>query len=205
MIKKYLKIGAVSLLALLIAGVFILYRNNKNLQEELSISMSNQKAYVAENSSLKEENQVFKFTVEQLNYYNDSILQKMNEVREELNIKDKNLKALQYIKTNSTKADTIVFTDTIFKSPSLKLDTVLSDNWYSLKLGLEYPSTIKVSPSFISEKYLITSSRKETINPPKKWWWQRLFQKKHTILEVNIVEKSPYIETSESKFIEIIE
>ena len=52
--------------------------------------MSNQKAFIAENSSLKEENRVFKFTVEQLNYYNDSILQKMNEVRKELKIKDGN-------------------------------------------------------------------------------------------------------------------
>lgn len=52
--------------------------------------MSNQKAFIAENSSLKEENRAFKFTVEQLNYYNDSILQKMNDVRKELKIKDCN-------------------------------------------------------------------------------------------------------------------
>ena len=52
--------------------------------------MSNQKAFIAENSSLKEENRVFKFTVEQLNYYNDSILQKMNEIRKKLKIKDGN-------------------------------------------------------------------------------------------------------------------
>ena len=52
--------------------------------------MSNQKAFIAENSSLKEENRVFKFTVEQFNYYNDSILQKINEIRKELKIKDGN-------------------------------------------------------------------------------------------------------------------
>ena len=56
----------------------------------MSISVSNEKAFIAENSSLKNENRVFKFTVEQLNYYNDSILQKMNEVRKELKIKDFN-------------------------------------------------------------------------------------------------------------------
>ena len=33
---------------------------------------------------------MFKFTVEQLKYYNHSILQKMNEVRNELKIKDGN-------------------------------------------------------------------------------------------------------------------
>ena len=40
---------------------------------------------------MKEENKVFKFTVEQLNYYNDSILEKMNEVRKELKIKISNM------------------------------------------------------------------------------------------------------------------
>ena len=56
----------------------------------MSTSISNEKAFIAENSSLKNENRVFKFTVEQLNYYNNSILQKMNEVRKELKIKDGN-------------------------------------------------------------------------------------------------------------------
>ena len=55
----------------------------------MSISVSNEKAFIAENSSLRDENMVFKFTVEQLNYYNDSILKKMNEVRKELKIKKK--------------------------------------------------------------------------------------------------------------------
>ena len=55
----------------------------------MSISVSNEKAFIAENSSLRDENMVFKFTVEQLNYYNDSILKKINEVRKELKIKKK--------------------------------------------------------------------------------------------------------------------
>jgi hypothetical protein len=205
MIKKYLKAAALILLSVSIIEVLVLYNNNKNLEEELSTAMTNQKAYVSENSSLKEEAKVFKLTIEQLNYYNDSIIQKMNQVRESLNIKDKNLKSLQYIKTTSIKTDTLIFRDTIFNNVSLKLDTIIKDNWYSLSIGLEYPNIIKVSPSFISEKYLVTNSKKETVNPPKKYWWQRLFQKKHTIIEVNIVERSPYIETNESKFIEIID
>lgn len=52
--------------------------------------MTNQKEFITGNTSLKEENRAFRFTVEQLNYYNDSILQKMNEVRKELKIKDGN-------------------------------------------------------------------------------------------------------------------
>ena len=77
-------------MSLLALSVYILYTNNQKLKEKISISVSNEKAFIAENSSLKNENMVFKFTIEQLNYYNDSILQKMNNVMNELKIKDFN-------------------------------------------------------------------------------------------------------------------
>ena len=81
MVKKYIRIGIVILVSLLSISVYTLYTNTQKLKEETSILISNQKAFIAENSSLKKENRIFKFTVEQLNYYNDSILQKMNDVR----------------------------------------------------------------------------------------------------------------------------
>ena len=87
---KYIKIIIAVLVVSLSIGSYILYTKNQSLKEELSISVSNEKAFIVENSSLKEENRAFKFTVEQLNYYNDSILQKMNEVRKQLKIKDGN-------------------------------------------------------------------------------------------------------------------
>ena len=204
MVKKYIRIGVIVLTSLLAVSTYTLYNRNQDLREEISVSMSNQKAFIAENSSLKEENRVFKFTIEQLNYYNDSILQKMNEVRKKLNIKDDNLKQMQYLLSEATKKDTIVFRDTLFREPTLDIDTLVGDKWYQMKLGLKYPSTITTDPKFVSEKYIITSLKKETINPPKKCWLLRLFQKKHTILEVNVIEKNPYIENKNSKFIEVI-
>lgn len=204
MVKKYIRIGIVILISLLAVSTYTLYNRNQDLREEISVSMSNQKAFIAENSSLKEENRVFKFTVEQLDYYNDSILQKMNDVRKELKIKDDNLKQMQYLLSEAAKKDTIVFRDTLFREPALDIDTLIGDKWYQMRLGLKYPSTITTSPKFISEKYIMMDYRKETINPPKKCWLLRLFQKKHTILEVNVIEKNPYIENKNSKFIEVI-
>lgn len=183
-------------------GSYILYIKNQSLKEELSISVSNEKAFIAKNTSLKEENRAFKFTVEQLNYYNDSILQKMNDVRKELKIKDSNLKQMQYLLSVSTKKDTVLFTDTIFKDKDLALDTIIGDKWYSMKLNLEYPNRIITEPSFISEKYIVVSRKKETINPPKKFFISRWFQKKHWVMEVNVVEKNPYIKDSNNRFIE---
>ena len=205
MVKRYISIGIVILMSLLAVSIYTLYNRNQDLEEEISVSMSNQKAFIADNSSLKEENRVFKFTVEQLNYYNDSILQKMNDVRKELRIKDDNLKQMQYLLSEATKKDTIVFRDTLFREPTLDIDTLVGDKWYNIRLGLKYPNLITTNPTFISEKYIIVNKKKETINPPKKFFLFRWFQRKHWVMEVNIKEKNPYIKEVNNKFVEIIE
>lgn len=205
MVKKYIRIGIVILVSLLSISVYTLYTYNQKLKEETATLISNQKAFIAENSSLKNENRVFKFTVEQLNYYNDSILQKMNDVRKELKIKDKNLKQLQYLLSVSTKKDTVLFTDTIFRDKSLALDTIIGDKWYNIRLGLKYPFYIYTEPTFTSEKYIIVNKKKETVNPPKKFFLFRWFQRKHWVMEVHIKEKNPYIKETNNKFVEIIE
>ena len=192
-------------MSLLAVSTYTLYNRNQDLEEEISVSIYNQKAFIAENSSLKEENRVFKFTIEQLNYYNDSILQKMNDVRKELKIKDKDLKQMQYLLSEATKKDTIIFRDTLFKEPSLNIDTLIGDKWYNIRLGLKYPNLITTNPTFISEKYIIVNKKKETINPPKKFFLFRWFQRKHWVMEVNIKEKNPYIKEVNNKFVEIIE
>ena len=205
MVKKYIRIGIVILVSLLTISTYTLYTNNQKLKKEISTSISNQKAFMIENTSLKEENKVFKFTIEQLNYYNDSILQKMNDVRKELKIKDDNLKQMQYLLSKSVKRDTIVFRDTLFIEPSLDIDTSIGDKWYNIRLGLKYPNLIYVEPSFISEKYVLINKKKETIMPPKKFFLLRWLQKKHWVMEVHIEEKNPYINEINNKFINIIE
>ena len=174
------------------------------MQDKLSVSVSNEKAYADENSILKDKNRVFKFTVDQLEYYNDSLLTKMNDVRKELQIKDKDLKQMQYLLSEAQKKDTVIFRDTLFRDPLIKVDTLLGDRWYQMKLGLRYPSTIITEPKFISEKYIIVDYRKETIEPPKKCFLARWFQKKHKVVEVEVVEKNPYIVNKQQRFIEIV-
>ena len=182
-----------------------IWNERQDLKKEVCTLRNNQKAFIAENSSLKDESRAFKFTIEQLNYYNDSILQKMNDARKELKIKDKNIKQLQYLLSVSTKKDTVLFTDTIFRDKSLALDTIIGDKWYNIRLGLKYPNLIYTEPTFTSEKYIIVNKKKETINPPKKFFLFRWFQKKHWVMEVHIKEKNPYIKETNNKFVEIIE
>ena len=204
-IRKYIGITALALISVLGVTTYIQYKKVKSLNIELSISKSNEKAFIEENNELKDRNLAFKFTIDQINYLNDSLITKMNEVRKELKIKDKDLKQMQYLLSTAQKTDTIVFRDTLFRDRNLQIDTLLGDSWYNIKLGLRYPNLITTTPTFKSEKYIVTSTRKETIKPPKKCAIARWFQKKHKVVEVIIHEKNPYITNKETRFIEIVE
>lgn len=204
-IRKYIGIIALALILGLGVTTYVQYEKVNSLKTELSISKSNEKAFIAENNGLKEENIAFKFTIDQLNYFNDSLTTKMNEVRKELKIKDKDLKQMQYLLSQAQKTDTIRFRDTLFIDKNLQLDTLIGDEWYNIRLGLQYPNLITTTPTFKSETYIITSSKKETINPPKKCAIARWFQKKHKVIRVEVIEENPYIENKQQRFIEIIE
>lgn len=202
--RKYIIAFIVLVIVFLSFSIRYLQVKNDLLKEENSILTNNQKAYVKENSILKKDAILFKFTIEQLNYYNDSILIEMKKVQKDLKIKDDQLKAIYYLNSQASKKDTVVFRDTLFRDPYLRIDTIIGDMWYSQNLSLRYPDTIITNPTFISDKYIILNTDKQTVDPPKKFFIARWFQKKQTIIEVNVVEKNPYIKTKEQKFIEII-
>ena len=54
MVNKYIRIGIVIFVSLLAISTYTLYTNNQKLKEEISVSMSTQKAFITENTSLKE-------------------------------------------------------------------------------------------------------------------------------------------------------
>ena len=200
--NKYLVITIIVLLAIIGAG----WQQMQHANRMWEIAEANVKAYSEELSTSKNKNVALQLTVDQLSYFNDSVLQALDETRKELKIKDKNLKALQAIISGFTRRDTvtIVQVDTLFKEPTLDIDTLIGDAWYNLQLGLKYPSMIAIKPYFKSEKHIIVSSKKETVNPPKKFFLLRWFQRKHVVLHIDIVEKNPYVENENSKYVEIL-
>lgn len=203
-LKSWIYIGTAVLILGMIGVISLQSSRIDNLKEDLSISIANEKALFADNDSLNNKGRTLQLTVEQLNYINDSIIVKMNEVRKKLKIKDKNIKELEYQLSEAKKTDTLIFRDTLFRNPELKIDTTLRDKWYSLNLKLEYPSTVIASPKFISERYVVQSLKKETIKPPKKCWLGRLFQKKQNVLITEIKENNPYIEVKESRYVKVL-
>ena len=99
----------------------------KKLNREVAEAVTNIKAYELENSALKDDTIEFQYTIEQLNYSKDSLNQRINKLRKELNIKDKDIQKLQYIVSENQKKDSIVVRDTIFIK-DVKVDTTLTDD-----------------------------------------------------------------------------
>lgn len=185
----------------LIGAIVVVVKDKGTMEDNWKTATANVKAYDELLSSSRNKSVAYQLTIDQLNYAKDSILQELNNTRKQLKVKDGSVKSLQYITTTVEKTDTITLQDTVF-CDKVNIDTLLGDKWYNVSMQLKYPDTVVVSPSFRSEKSIVVSTKKETVNPPKKLWILRLFQKKHKVLQVDVVEKNPYATDSESRYVE---
>lgn len=192
------------LLLFFIGSIYTFIDSYFEYKREHELKVINYKALNANIDSLKHHNRILYYSVEDLEYSNDSITKELLKTKEELKIKDSRIKSLYYIKSKAEKRDTIYIKDTILRE-NTSIDTIISDKWYSNRLKIYYPNVITSSPSFISEKHVVINTKRETVKSPSPIFFIRWFQKKHTVVEVNVVEKNPYIKETENKFIEIIE
>lgn len=202
--KRYIYIGITIVVTVLALQLCLERKDRKNIEQKWKDATENVKTYSELFSSSDNKNRAYKLTVEQLESSKDSIFQELCRVKDSLKIKDSRLKSLHYISSAYSKTDTITFTDTLFRDPQMELDTLVSDEWYSIKMNMKYPSTVIVQPEFKSEKNIIVSMKKETVNPPKKFFLLRWFQKKHYVLNVDIVEKNPYVKDMNNRYVEIV-
>ena len=186
-------------------GTTVVVMNNRidKLNTEVAEATTNIKAYELENLALKDNTIEFQYTIEQLNHSKDSLNQKINKLRKDLKIKDKDIQKLQYVLSENQKKDSIIVHDTLFIE-KVKIDTTLSDDWSKLHLQLEFPNKVVTEYSFKNESLVTTYLKKETIKPPHKCIFVRWFQKKHKMIYVEVNEQNPYCEIKEQKFINII-
>ena len=176
----------------------------RRIQRKLELATANLKAYDKRLSSTMNANIAYRLTVDQLKHSQDSVMTELNKVRKELGIKDKRLQALGSLTSSFSRVDTVLLKDTIFRDSSLSLDTVIGDEWYQAYLGLRYPGGVILSPEFKSEKYIVVSTKRETINPPKKFFLLRWLQKKQNVLNIDVIERNPYVKEQKSNYIEIL-
>lgn len=203
--KIKLIIGLIIVAIIVGLGTTVAVMNNRidKLNTEVAEATTNIKAYELENLALKDNTIEFQYTIEQLNHSKDSLNQKINKLRKDLKIKDKDIQKLQYVLSENQKKDSIIVHDTLFIE-KVKIDTTLSDDWSKIHLQLEFPNKIVTEYSFKNESLVTTYLKKETIKPPHKCIFVRWFQKKHKMIYVEINEQNPYCEIKEQKFINII-
>ena len=202
--KKYFIIVCVIAFIGLIGSLVYNIHESKTYEDKWKTAVANVKACDELLSDSKNKSTAYELTINQLNNAKDSTIRELNELKKKLKIKDKDLISAQNIKTGYSRTDTIHFTDTIFRDKELSIDTIIGDEWYKAKVALKYPHTIIINPTFTSDKSIIVSTKKETVNPPKKLWILRLFQKKQTVLNVDVIEKNPYVQRESSRYIKII-
>lgn len=203
--KIKLIIGLIIVAIIAGLGTTVVVMNNRidKLNTEVAEATTNIKAYELENLALKDNTIEFQYTIEQLNHSKDSLNQKINKLRKDLKIKDKDIQKLQYVLSENQKKDSIIIHDTLF-TEKIKIDTTLSDDWSKLHLQLEFPNKVVTEYSFKNESLVTTYLKKETIKPPHKCIFVRWFQKKHKMIYVEVNEQNPYCEIKEQKFINII-
>lgn len=201
--RKYMYLALILVLSALLVRGYKIYNDAQRYKGLYDKEKQNVEAYENLNSSLNKDIKEFQLTIDELRNSKDSINRELASQIEARKIKDKTVQSIQYTTSIASKTDTIVLIDTIFKRP-VDVDTIVGDEWYNLKLGLKYPSTIITQPTFKSEKYVVIHTKKEYNKKPSKIFFIRWFQKKHTSVVVDVEEKNPYIENGESRFVKII-
>lgn len=195
--KKYIII----ILIALICGLTCLnmYQCNRynNEREQYEYAINNIKSL---NNQLNDRCIALQLSVDQLSYFNDSTIQQLDSLRKELKIKDNKIKQLGRIQQKVYIYDTLVLQDTILQT-NLSLDTCFGDQWYTICLSLQYPGCISVDNTMNLNTDCLLYVKRETVNPPCKTWIGRLFQKKHNVYTMQIVEHNPYAKITENKLI----
>lgn len=187
-----------------ISAIMFYQKQINNLKTSLDYAENNVKAYASLNDSITQNNRVFSLKIEDLTRLNDSLFLEMKNVSNRLKIRENQIKQMQYLMDSYNRVDTVfVKGDTIFKEPEFKLDTTFGDQWGKTRLQLEYPNIITVGHSYANKKHIIFASYKEPVKE-RKWFLPRWFTRKRTYVEATVVDENPYVETKETRFINII-
>lgn len=212
-LMSHKKIAFKALLSLLV-GLLVMfsiniYKQNKRLSKSLEMAQNNIEAYQGILNGSQQANNVLKLDMSQLRNINDSLIQKIDSVREQLKLKPK------VIKTTATQTQTIyvtaskgvrgqdiiktiqrdtVYKDTIQINPLTKIDYTIGKDTVSVNLDIK------------NQQFLYVYKHRQYKN--KKSFIKRLFTldfKKVDMYKYQIVNTNDIIKTSDVRVIEAID
>lgn len=212
-LMSHKKIAFKALLSLLVGLLVVfsinIYKQNKRLSKSLEMAQNNIEAYQGILNGSQQANNVLKLDMSQLRNINDSLIQKIDSVREQLKLKPK------VIKTTATQTQTIyvtaskgvrgqdiiktiqrdtVYKDTIQINPLTKIDYTIGKDTVSVNLDIK------------NQQFLYVYKHRQYKN--KKSFIKRLFTldfKKVDMYKYQIVNTNDIIKTSDVRVIEAID
>lgn len=191
-----------AVVAILVLALAILIKRVGSLASDRDNYAATAKAYAQEREAYDGSSRVFRMTIDELEASRDTLMMKLDSMRTEAKVKDSQLKSMHWRETIVEKKDTIWLKDSIFLAD---LDTTLSDGWTTTKVHIGRPNEVAVNVKVRNETTLIVRSRRETVKPPKRFFLFRLFQRKHTIVEVEAIEGNPHCTERSRRHVEIID
>ena len=184
----------------------MLHKQNKKLSESLEMAQNNIEAYQGVVNGSQQANNVLQLSINELQTYNDELLHQLDSVREDLKIKDKQLKAAatqtQVINVSASKGvggdlteilkDTI-YTDSIKYNPLTTVKYTIGKD--TVSIGLDVRNT----------QYLFMYTTKEYKNKKSflkrliTFDWKKVEKHKYEIKNTNDVIKTDDVRIVEIK------
>lgn len=212
-LMSHRKIAFKALLSLLVGLLVVfsinIYKQNKRLSKSLEMAQNNIEAYQGILNGSQQANNVLKLDMSQLRNINDSLIQKIDSVREQLKLKPK------VIKTTATQTQTIYVTaskgvrgqdiiktiqrDTVYKD-TIQINPLTKVNY---TIGKD---TVSVNLDINNQQFLYVYKHRQYKN--KKSFIKRLFTldfKKVDMYKYQIVNTNDIIKTSDVRVIEAID
>lgn len=212
-LMSHKKIAFKALLSLLVGLLVVfsinIYKQNKRLSKSLEMAQNNIEAYQGILNGSQQANNVLKLDMSQLRNINDSLIQKIDSVRQQLKLKPK------VIKTTATQTQTIYVTaskgvrgqdiiktiqrDTVYKD-TIQINPLTKVNY---TIGKD---TVSVNLDIKNQQFLYVYKHRQYKN--KKSFIKRLFTldfKKVDMYKYQIVNTNDIIKTSDVRVIEAID
>lgn len=177
---------------------YIITGKLQDTRDQLNDTENNLAYYESLTSTSNKENRVLQLTINQLQTANDSLLNKLDQTRKELKIKDNEIKSGAYIKTVIKDSIRTIVEDKDFKK-------LLQLNPLTLITVQKTDSLLNVKLDIQNEQYLYVRRKKVYKNSYKNGW-QRFWHfdwKKREISEYEIYNTNPLIKVNETRVVEL--
>lgn len=194
-----IRLVTIGIISLLTVTIFVLGGQLNKKNEEINRLSNNIQAYEQIVTNKEEINTTLQLTVKELTSSQDSLLQQLNTVRQELKIKNKNLKQAQVINTvikdTVTKVITVDknFNETLKINPLTTIKVSRTDSILTAKIDIQNQQIL-----FIEEKKVYKNKYK---NAWIRFWhfdWKKIRVRKYQIQNSN-----PLIRVLNTRIVEI--